>query len=58
MLGVRQRWVSKDVSDRVRERAQGSELSEQVWNAGYSTDVSDSRRRKGRMLIKSNSDVA
>ena len=42
---------STDVSDRARERAQ--ELCNMgVWDTDYSTDVSDSRKRKGRRVIK------
>ena len=49
---------STDVSDRARVRAQGGNLQELVWDAGYSTDASDSRWRKGKRLIKSNPDAA
>jgi hypothetical protein len=42
---------STDVSDRARERAQ--EFGNMgVWDTDYSTDVSDSRKRKGRRVIK------
>ena len=42
---------STDVSDRARERAQ--EFGNRgVWDTDYSTDVSDSRKRKGRRVIK------
>ena len=46
-----------DVSDRARERAR--ELcSLAVWETDDSSDVSDSRRREGRRVIKSTLDGA
>ena len=46
--------LSTDVSDRARERAE----QPLIWDADYSTDVSDNHRRKGRRVVKSALDVA
>ena len=45
-------WFCTDVSDRARERAQGSCLNALGWGTDCSTDVRDSRRRKGRRVIR------
>ena len=48
---------STDVNELARGRARQM-CSQTMWESDYSTDVSDSRRRKGRRVIKSTPNVA
>ena len=48
---------STDVSDRAPERAQEG-VFDLEWETDYGTDVSESRKRKGRSVVKSSPAVA
>ena len=49
---------SPRISDRARKRLQNVGRLGFRWETDYSTEVSDTRKRKGRMVIKRNPDMA